>query len=42
MPLLDVHLHLDLVLQGDAGTTVLMEKKLSAARVPVLMFLETG
>ena len=33
--------HQDLVLQGGAGTTGLIEKRLSAPRVPVLMLRET-
>ena len=41
-PLQSVHPHLDQVLQGGAGTTGLMEKKLRAARVSVLMFWENS
>ena len=39
-PLQSVHPHLDQVLQGGAGTTGLMEKKLRAARVSFFMFWE--
>lgn len=37
-----LHPHQNLVLQGGAGAKSLMEKRLSAARVLVLMFLETS